>query len=48
MVDVLSRKLIDTLEFIRGFHKWLLYDLSCLQIHGTTLDLDVIILNVIV
>ena len=46
MIDVLSSKFVDPLEFIRDCHKLLLYDLRCLQVYVITLDFRVIVLNI--
>ena len=48
MIDVLCKNLIDSLEFIRGCYKLLLYDLRCLQVHVITLDFRVFMLSIIV
>ena len=48
MVGALSRKLIDSMEFIRCYHKWLLHDLRCLQVHVIALDFRVLMLSIIV
>ena len=48
MTGVLGRKLIDSLEFIRGCYKRLLYDLRCLEVHVIPLDFRVLILSIIV
>ena len=48
MIDVLCKNLIDSLEFIRGCYKVLLYDLRCLQVHVITLDFRVFMLSIIV
>ena len=47
MVDALSKKFVDPLEFIRDYHKGLLYDLRCLQVNVITLDFKVLVLNII-
>ena len=41
-VDTLARKLVDSLEFIRGYHQRLLNDLRCLQVCTIDLTLELL------
>ena len=48
MIYALNKKIIDSLKIIKGFHKRLLYNLKCLQVHVIPLDFRVLMLNIIV
>ena len=47
MIYALNKKIIYSLEIIKGCHKRLLYELTCLQVHVIPLDFRVLILSII-
>ena len=48
MIYALNKKIIDSLEIIKGCCKRLLYNLRCLQVHVIPLDFRVLMLSIIV